>query len=170
VSQQGLASGVTLTPGWALGIGVALAAIVAGGALSLAGLSGRMLAGSAAVGVLIAGAGVGGRALGLNLGEGTGRHYSPGSYTRQATAGQPTERLTLTANTYQFGDRWSGTYDGTGLVVALTNDPACPAVRASYHVKRAGEGDDITWEKIIDTCRDGARAADLQAGVWVRQP
>ena len=29
---------------------------------------------------------------------------------------------------------------------------------------------DLRFVKIVDTCRDGERAADLESGIWVRQP
>ncbi len=105
----------------------------------------------------------------LNLAEGNGLHYHLGSYTRHATDGQPTETLTFGATTITVGDRWSGLYEGSGRVVSLTDDAACPDARGSYHVDEVSGGG-ITWERIVDTCADGARAKDLTTGVWIPKP
>ncbi len=165
ISQSGHASGVSLSAGWALPAGVLLALLTAGSSL-VANTRRRRLALIGLVLVVVLGAGGwGARQLELNLAEGTGRHYSQGSYTRQAILGEPTETLTFTATTISVGDRWSGTYEGSGRVVSISGDPACPDVRASYHVDSAGNGG-ITWEMIIDTCADGARAKDLTTGTW----
>jgi hypothetical protein len=139
-------------------------AAVAGAAVTAAPT--RLVAAAcAAMVIIVAIGGWGGRVVELNLTEGTGLHYSRGSYTRQATDGQPTETLTFGATTITVGNRWSGRYEGSGRVVSISDDPACPGVRGSYHVDAAGGGD-ITWEKIVDTCANGARARDLTTGAW----
>jgi hypothetical protein len=129
-------------------------------------------------GVIVAGAVVatvafgiaaGGRWYGLQLAEGDGRHWSDGSYTRAATDDQPTETLTFDGDTITIGDRWSGTLDWSGWVVNIEDDPACPDARGSYHAHGVGE-DDLRFVRLIDTCRDGERAADLETGIWERVP
>jgi len=167
ISQQGHASGVTVTADWALGIGIGLAVVSLLALLLSAPLSRRILA-VGLVGVIVVAAGTwGGRQLQLDLVEGNGEHFSEGSYTRTATAGQPTETLTLRGGHFTVGDRWSGSYEPSGRVVSLTGDPACPDARGSYHVDAAPDGG-ITWERIVDTCANGARAADLTTGTWAR--
>lgn len=167
VHQEGLASSVTLSPGWVLGlaIGLNLAMLVA--ALLPTTPRPTLLAAGALAFVVVAAGVTGGRALQLSLVEGNGRHWSDGSYTRQAAAGQPTETLTFHNGTYTVDDRWSGRLDASGLIVVLTDDPACPSARGTYRVWSAG-GRDIWWQKIVDTCVGGARAKDLQAGIWAR--
>ena len=114
-------------------------------------------------------AGSGGRWYGLQLAEGDGRHWSDGSYTRAAVGDQPTETLTFEGATITIGDRWSGSLDWNGWVINIVDDPACPDARGTYHAH--GEGDeDLSFVKIIDTCRDGERAADLETGIWERVP
>jgi hypothetical protein len=108
--------------------------------------------------------------VGLNLAEGTGRHYADGSYTRAATAGQPTETLTIDGETFTVNDRWSGSFEGDGLVVALEDDPACPDVRGSYHLFGVSGTDDLRFEAIVDTCAGGERDGDLSTGIWRRNP
>ncbi len=167
VSQSGHATGVQLAPEWALLAAIGLAVAAAVGVATGGGISRGALAAGAALVVVLGAAGWGGRQLELTLAEGTGRHYSAGSYTRQASNGEPTEILTFTDTTITVGDRWSGAYEGSGRVVSITGDPACPDVRGSYHVDAAADGG-ITWERIVDTCADGARSADLTTGVWAR--
>jgi hypothetical protein len=118
----------------------------------------------AVMAVILAGA-TGGRWLGLNLAEGDGRHYTAGTYTRISADGTAMT-LTIDGAGYRFDDRWSGSLEGSGLVAVLVGDPACPDARGAYHVWAAG-GEDIRWEMIVDTCADGARAADV-VGTWAR--
>jgi hypothetical protein len=167
VEQVGHASGVELSAGWPLAAGIGLGVVIGAAAIAIADLPTGPLVAMAAVAVVLAVSGVGGRIALLNLAEGDGRHYADGSYTRAASDGQPAETLTLDDGRYAVGDRWSGSYEGLGLILSLTDDPACPDARGSYRVFSAG-GDDIRWEMIVDTCADGARAADLSAGVWRR--
>lgn len=167
VSQQGHATGVQLSPEWALGGAVGLALLAVAGLGSAVSAAPRMVVVGAVVAVVLGGAGWGGRQLELNLAEGTGRHYSTGSYTRTAIGGEPTETLTFSDTTITVGDRWSGMYEGSGRVVSISGDPSCPDARGSYHVDAAANGG-ITWETIVDTCAGGARAQDLTTGTWVR--
>jgi len=170
VSQTGHASSVTLAPAWALFVAIGLALVVLAVAASSAEHS-RRVAGGLVLLVLLGGLGGWGvRSVELGLTEGTGEHYRQGSYTRAAAGGQPTETLVLDATTFRVGDRWSGRYEGSGRVVSIFDDPACPDVRGSYHVDAAGTDGAITWERIIDTCAGGKRAEDLSAGVWQRDP
>jgi hypothetical protein len=168
ISQSGHASGVEISARWPLLAAIGLAAIMSVGAVALRGVAAPWR--WAAVGVLlvaVAAGAAGGRQLLLNAAEGTGRHWEDGGYTRQATDGQPTETLTITNGTFNVSDRWSGTFEGDGLVVVLTEDPACPDARGAYHLFGVGERD-VRWEMIVDTCADGERATDLMAGTWVR--
>ena len=129
----------------------------------------RVLAAAAALAVVALVGGAAGRWLGLQLAEGTGRHWEVGSYTRPATDGESTETLTLTGETYAIGDRWSGTFDSSGWTVILDDDPACPGARGTYHAHGVGD-DDLRFVMVVDACMDGARAADLETGTWERDP
>ena len=40
---------------------------------------------------------------------------------------------------------------------------------STYHARGAGE-EDLRFVKIVDTCQDGARGADLETGIWERVP
>jgi len=168
VSQSGHASSVAISPGWPLVGAIVLAAVAFGCSLLLVIPTRRLLIGAAVIIVVAAVGGAVGRAIGLDLAEGTGEHWSAGTYTRAATGGQATELLTLQSGHYSVGQRWSGTFEASGNVVILTGDPACPNARGSYHVQAAGTDGDIHWEKIVDLCV--ARAADLQTGIWTRNP
>ena len=165
VSQSGHASSVMLTAGWCLAAAIALAAAAVVGAAVAASPTRLAAAACVALVVIVAIGGWGGRVVELNLTEGTGLHYRLGSYTRTASDGQPTETLAFAATTITVGGRWSGRYEGSGRVVSISDDPACPGVRGSYHVDAAAGGG-ITWEMIVDTCANGARARDLTTGVW----
>lgn len=168
LDRQGYASGVHLTPRWALlgAIGLAVAAVLAGASRVRRP---QWLAAAAACLVLLAVATFGGRVVALDLAEGNPRHYADGTYLRPAADGQPAETLVILDGTFTIGNRWSGTITGRGLVAVLTGDPACPDVRGAYRVFAAG-GDDIRWNLIVDLCADGERAADLTTGTWQRQP
>jgi hypothetical protein len=167
VGQEGHASSVTLTAGWPLGLAIALNVVMLLAALWPPAPRPALLGASALALLLVAGGAMAGRTLQLNLVEGNGRHWTDGSYTRQAAGGQPTERLTFRNGTFSVDDRWSGRLEASGLVVVLTDDPACPNARGAYRVWSAG-GQNIWWQKIVDTCVGGARARDLEAGIWAR--
>ena len=169
VSQAGHASRVDLNPGILLLVGAVLAMAMLVGALAL-GRMGRV-ATVALVGamlVIVAG-GAGGRWVLLQAAEGSGRHWSDGSYTRTATGGEPTETLTIADGRFTVGDRWSGTWEWSGWTVVLDNDPACPDARGTYHAHGVGESD-LRFVKVVDICLDGERAADLETGTWTRDP
>ena len=168
LDRSGYASRVHLEPAWALFASSALALTMVAAALPSPGKR-RMLAIGAAGLVALSAATYGGRVVALNLAEGDPRHYSDGTYLREATDTQPTEVLTIRDGAFTVGDRWSGSLSGTGLVVVLTNDPACPDARGAYRVFAAG-GQDIRWNLIVDLCADGARGDDLTSGTWKRVP
>lgn len=169
VAQDGHASSVDLSAGVALLAGIGLALLLVGAAF--AGLRpGRRVVGAAGAIALVAlVVGAGGRWLGLQWAEGTGRHWSEGSYTRTATGDQPTETLTIEGEAVTIGDRWSGSWEWSGWTVSIDGDPACPDDRGTYHAHGEGD-DDLSFVMVVDPCRDGARAADLQTGIWERQP
>ena len=169
VSQDSLASSVQLSFGWPLVVAVALGIVMAVAAFMALRPPGGLLVAGAALVVIGFAAGSGGRWYGLQLAEGEGRPWSDGSYTRTATGGEPTETLTFDGERIAIGDRWSGTLDGNGWVVTIEDDPACPDARGTYHAHDAGEAD-LRFVKLIDTCRDGERAADLETGIWERVP
>jgi hypothetical protein len=169
VTQAGHASTVRLSAGPLWPIALALALLMLGASLVVTRPSRRVLASAAAIGVLALAGGAGGRWIGLQLAEGTGRHWEVGSYTRQATDGQPTETMTLDGTTYVIGDRWSGSLESSGWTVVLADDPACPGARGTYHAHGVDDAD-LRFVKVVDTCLDGARAEDLQAGTWARDP
>ena len=168
VSQSGHASGVTITLGWPLALAIVAAGVALAASLLAAPPRGRTLLLVLAAALLVAIGSAAGRWIELNLAEGTGQHWSEGSYTRHAAGGQGTEVLTMRGGHYRIGSRWSGTFEPSGLVVVLTGDPACPNDRGSYHVRSVGTTEDLTWDVIVDLCADGARARDLETGTWVR--
>ena len=167
IGQRGHASLVDIGPGPILLVAIGLATVSVAANLYVAPPSRGVLLALLTVGILAVPVGAASRLLALNLAEGDGRHYTDGSYTRVDPPAA--ETLTLSDGSYQIGDAWSGRFEGSGLVVALTDDPACPDARGSYHVWAAGAGDAIRWETIIDTCADGARSAAL-VGTWARTP
>jgi hypothetical protein len=169
VSQDGHASSVDLSFGWPLAVAVGLGIVMAVAAIMAVRPATSVIVAAALVALVALGIGAGGRWYGLQLVEGDGRHWSDGSYTRTATGDQPTETLTFDGERITIGDRWTGTLDWSGWVINIEDDPACPDARGSYHAHGEGE-DDLRFVKLIDTCRDGERAADLEAGIWERVP
>lgn len=169
VSQDGHASSVSLSIGLLLPIGIALGLVMVAAAVRVAGPS-RVLLGIALVaGVVGLAGGAGGRWLGLQAAEGTGRHWSEGSYTRAAIAGEPTETLTISGERVSIGDRWSGSWEWSGWTVVIDTDPACPDARGTYHAHGVAD-EDLRFVMVVDPCEDGARAADLETGIWERDP
>jgi hypothetical protein len=150
-----------------VGIGLAILMVVA--AVSVARPSRGLTVAAAALGVVALGGGALGQSFALGAGEGTGRHWSEGSYTRTATEGEPTETLTIAGETVSISDRWRGSWEWSGWTVVIDNDPACPDSRGTYHAHGVGE-EDLRFVKVVDTCQDGARAADLETGTWEREP
>jgi hypothetical protein len=168
LEHEGVVVRVELSAGWPLLVSIGLVSAMTALAALLLAPRPSVLAAAAVLAALLVVAGTGGRALGLALAEGDNRHYADGSYLRMATNGQPTETLLFQQGRYEVGDRWSGRYEGRGLVISLVDDPACPDARGTYRVWGEGE-QDIWWQTIVDVCADGERAADLTTGIWVRQ-
>lgn len=169
IGQDGHASSVELTVGWLTGIGIGLASVMVVGGAVVARPSQRLAMALGMVGVVALAGGAGGRWLGLQWNEGTGRHWSDGSYTRPATAGEEREALIINDGRFEIADRWGGTWESSGWTVVLIDDPACSDSRGTYHAHGEGEtGADLRFVKVVDTCRDGVRAADLEAGIWER--
>lgn len=169
LDRTGYASRIVLTPAWPALLGFGLALVLSGAALFLLAAGRRALVVAAGAGVVLLIAAFGGRVAALNLAEGDPRSFRPGTYVRAGAGGQPADTLVIGSDTFGVADRWSGRFEGRGLVVALTDDPACPDVRGSYRIFPAGE-DAIRWNTIVDLCANGARAADLTAGIWQRAP
>jgi hypothetical protein len=158
---------LSLSPGWATWLAIALTAVGAVAAGIAVRWRPRRLAIAVGLAMLLAVAMVGGRTLGLRLATGTGEHHQEGAYTRAATAEEPAETLTIEDGRYTIGSRWSGAFVVAGPLVSLVDDPACPGVRGTYHLYAAG-GEDVRFVKVIDTCQDGARARVLETGIWNR--
>jgi hypothetical protein len=169
VGQTGHASDVDLSVGPLLPVGAALAIIMLVASVAIASPGRRVLVAAASLAVVALVGGAGARWLGLQMAEGTGRHWAEGSYERPATEGQPTETLTIDGESVTIGERWSGSWEWSGWTVVIADDPACPDVRGTYHAHGADE-EDLRFVMVVDPCRDGERAADLETGVWLRQP
>lgn len=167
VAQSGHASSVRLSVGPLLPVVAVLVLGMLGASLAVASPARKAGIVAAGVAALALAGGIGGRWAGLQLAEGTGRHWEVGSYTREATDGQPTETLMLDGLTYVIGDRWSGALESSGWTVTLSGDPACPGVRGTYHAHGVDDFD-LRFVKVVDSCADGARAEDLEAGTWRR--
>ena len=84
VGQSGHASSVTLTAGWPLGLAIMLNVVILLASLRPLAPQPALLGASALALVIVAGGAMAGRTLQLNLVEGNGRHWTDGSYTRQA--------------------------------------------------------------------------------------
>jgi hypothetical protein len=169
VGQDSHASSVDLSAGPLLPVGAVLALAMIAGSLVVAGPRRPLVLTVAAIGTAALLGGAGGRWAGLQLGEGEGRHWSDGSYTRGATAGEGTETLTIRDGAFAIADRWGGRWEWSGWTVSLDGDPACPDSRGTYHAHGVGD-EDLRFVKVVDTCADGARGADLEAGIWERDP
>lgn len=171
IQQEGHASSVDLSAGWLAAIGIGLAGLMLVGAVRVSSPSPRLVVALGVLGAVAFAGGAGGRWLGLQWKEGTGQHWSEGSYVRPATAGEQTETLTIDQGRFRIGERWAGAWESSGGTIVLADDPACPDARGTYHAHDEGpSGVDLRFVKVVDTCGDGARAADLEAGIWVRQP
>lgn len=159
LSQVGHVSRVWITPGWALGVGILLVGATSAVAMRAARPTrGMLLLAAVAFAVSVA-AGFGTRALQLHLVEGPSPNWSDGAWERvDGAAGE----LVLDEGTFRLG-AWSGTMEPAGINVILTEDPACPEARGFYRVRTVDDG--VLWEKVVDVCADGARAAELE-GVW----
>ena len=168
IDQAAHASAIRVSPGWLLLVAALLGVAMVVAALKLTTPPRPLLIGVVALALVMAVGGASGRWLGLQWAEGTGRHWQEGSYVRaRADSGELT--LTIDDGHFTVGDRWSGTWEASGLTVILDDDPACPDSRGAYHAHSEGD-DDLRFVKLVDTCADGARAADLEAVIWERQP
>ena len=161
------ATSVDISGGWMGWIGAGLAAVMVVGAWLFAGPRGAAAVALGLTGLLALGVGTGARWLSLELQAGSGEHWSEGTYVR--TDGTGTQTLTVEGGRFRIDDRWSGTWESSGWTVVLADDPACPGARGTYHAHGEGElGDDLRFVKVVDTCGDGERAADLEGGIWER--
>lgn len=171
IEQDGHASSVDLSAGWLTAIGTGLAGLMLVGAARVARPGPRLVVVLGVLGVVAFAGGASGRWLGLQWREGTGEHWSDGSYVRPATAGEQAETLTIDQGRFRISERWAGTWESSGGTIVLADDAACPDARGTYHAHDAGpSGVDLRFVKVVDTCGDGARAADLEAAIWERQP
>ena len=112
--------------------------------------------------------GAGGRWLGLQLAEGTGalggwllhpyRDRRPADRDDDPHRSDVPHRRALVGNIRELG--WT---------VVLDDDPACPTARGTYHAHGVDEAD-LRFVMVVDPCMDGARAADLETGIWNRDP
>jgi hypothetical protein len=169
LGQSGHASSVDLRPGplGFAGVGLGVAMVVASAAVARpsGGVTVALLAGA----LLVVSASVAVRFLDLQVAEGSGMHWADGTYRRPAADGMEAMTLTVEDGNFRLGDRWAGTWEGSGWTVILDDDPACPGSRGAYHAHGEGQAD-LRFVKVVDTCEDGARAAALEAGIWARQP
>lgn len=163
LTQVGHVSRIWINPGWALGVAILLMAAAAALTARAARPSRPVLVAATLALVLAAGGGLSIRALQLHLFEGPSPNWSDGVWERtDGGAGA----LILDDGTFRLGG-WSGTMEPAGINVILTEDPACPDARGFYRVRNVEGG--VLWEKVVDVCADGARAADLE-GVWREAP
>jgi hypothetical protein len=161
---------IDLSPGLLTAVGIVLSVAMVAAAFVASGASGMPWVAVAVAGVLVAGAAVGGRWATLTVTGPSNQAWEDGSYVRDP-GGEAELTLTIDDGTYRIGDRWAGTWDGSGgWTIALDDDPACPDARGAYHARSDGEDGNLRFVKIVDTCADGERAADLEAATWVRQP
>ena len=169
VGQTGHASSVRMSLGPLLPVGILLAALMVVAGAAIARPPASAFAALFVVGILAVGGGVAGRWVGLQWAEGTGEHWADGSYARAAAGELPAATLTIEDGRFTLGERWAGTWESSGWTIMLDGDPACPDSRGTYHAHGEGEAD-LRFVMVVDTCEDGARAAALEAGIWVRAP
>ncbi len=171
LSWDGFTTRIDLRPGILTAVGLILAVVMLVAAWIAAGIGIGAAAPFAFAGLVVAGAAVGGRWAVLTVSGPSNQAWEDGAYVRSADD-LPPLTLTIEDGTYRIDDRWMGTWEGSGgWTIAVDGDPACPDARGAYHARRAGEDDgDLRFVKIVDTCRDGERASDLESGIWVRQP
>ena len=171
LSWDGFTTSIDLRPGLLTALGLVLAVVMLVAAWIAAGLGTGALAPLAIGGLVVAGAAVGGRSVVLTVSGPSNQAWEDGAYVR-AAEDLPPLTLTIEDGTYRIDDRWAGTWEGSGgWTIAVDGDPACPDARGAYHARAAGENEaDLRFVKIVDTCREGERASDLESGIWVRQP
>jgi hypothetical protein len=170
IGQDGHASSIDLTAGWAGLVGIALAATMVVTAVWLVRPRRTHVVRLVATGVIVLGVAVGARWIGLQVTAGSNEAWSDGSYTRAASDGQPAEVLTIGGDRFEIGDRWSGSWESLGWTIVLSEDPACPDIRGTYHLHGHPEAldEDLRFVMVVDPCRDGERGADLETGIWER--
>lgn len=167
IAQDGHASSVDLSPGWLSAVGIGLGILMVGGAVVVARPTPAVALTLGLVGAVAFAGGAGGRWLALQRSEGNPEHWSDGSYSRA----DGSHVLTIEDGRYELAGRWSGAWEGSGLTIVLADDPACPGARGAYHAHDEGDDNvDLRFVKVVDTCGDGARAADLEGGIWLRRP
>jgi hypothetical protein len=159
VGRLGHITHVWLSPGWTIGAGIALVAAM-GVVAYRGGAPGRRTLAMAAISVVLAAVlGGGVRLLQLELTEGADPHWSDGTWHRADGA---SGELVLDDGRFAL-DGWSGQVEPAGINVILTDDAACPDARGFYRVRTVDDG--VLWERVVDTCADGARAEALE-GIW----
>jgi hypothetical protein len=170
LSWDGHTTSVDLRPGFLTVVGLVLAVVMVVAAGLASGASGAAWLAFAVGGALVAGAAVAGRWGVLTVAGPSNQNWEDGTYVRDP-GGAAELTLIVEDGRYRIGDRWAGTWEGSGgWTVALDNDPACPESRGAYHAHGEGDDDaDLRFVKIVDTCADGQRAADLESAIWVRQ-
>ncbi len=169
IGQDGHASRIDLTPGWAAFAGTALAAAMVGAVILLTRPAARYVLALAGLSVLVGAGGAAGRWAALQAGAAPTEAWALGTYIRAPADDQPELTLTVEAGRYRIGDRWSGAWESRSWTVILVDDPECPDARGTYHAHNVGpDAEDLRFVKVVDTCGDGARAADLETGVWER--
>lgn len=171
LSWDGFTTSIDLRPGLLSAVGLLLAVVMLVAAWTVAGIGRRAAVPIAIAGIIVAGAAVGGRAVVLTVSGPSNQAWEDGAYVR--SAGElPPLTLTIEDGTYRIDDVWSGTWEGSGgWTIVVDGDPACPDSRGAYHAHGEGEdGMDLRFVRVVDTCRDGERASDLESGIWVRQP
>lgn len=171
LSWDGFTTGIDLRPGLLTAAGLILAVVMLVAAWTAAGIGRGAVVPIAISGLIVAGAAVGGRSTVLIASGPSNQAWEDGTYVRSADD-LPALTLSIDDGTYRIADRWSGTWEGSGgWTIVVDGDPACPDSRGAYHAHGEGEDDtDLRFVKIVDTCRDGERASDLESGIWVRQP
>jgi hypothetical protein len=167
---NGHTTSIDLRPGLLTVLGLMLASTMLAASIVAAEVNAARWVPIAIVGIVVAGLGVGGRWTVLELSGPSNQNWEDGTYVRAGA--DPALTLEIEDGTYRIGDRWAGTWEGGGgWTVALDDDPACPGSRGAYHAHSAGADDaGLRFVKIVDTCLDGERARDLEAGIWEREP
>ncbi len=169
IGQDGHASRIQLSAGWAAFAGTALTAGMALLAVRMIRPSARQAMALVGLALLAMAAGVAGRWAALQAGAAPTEAWAVGSYTRAQTDSQDALTLEVEDGRYRIGDRWSGSWESHSWTVILVDDPACPDARGAYHAHNVGpDGEDLRFVRVVDTCADGARAADLETGTWER--
>lgn len=167
---DGHTTSIDLRPGFLAPVGLVLSVAMLAAAWATAGFGAGRLAPLAVAGLVLVGMAVGGRWAILTVSGPSNQAWEDGTYVR-AASDLPALELSIRDGTYRIDDRWAGTWEGSGgWTIVLDDDPACPDSRGAYHARRAGDDADLRFVMVVDTCRDGERARDLEAGIWERRP